>query len=256
MTGNQSLPLVTIITPAYNCQNHIGETMKSVIEQTYENWEHLVIDDCSKDETRQMILLYAQMDLRIKPIFMDSNAGVAHARNTGILMAQGKYIAFLDGDDLWKRDKLAKQIGFMEQNHYRFTYSDYDTIDGQGNYIKSIRPKKSRIDYKELLYSNQIACLTVIIDSSVMKKALMPRIGHEDFATWLNILKTQVDFAYKYDGVLASYRKLKGSLSANKLKALTWTWHIYRSNQNMGILNSLVHITGFIGAAIIKYMRR
>jgi len=256
MTGNKALPLVTIITPAYNCQNYIEETMKSVIGQTYENWEYLIIDDCSTDETRQRILLYAQMDLRIKPIFLDSNGGVAQARNTGILMAQGKYIAFLDSDDLWKRDKLTRQIGFMEQNHYHFTYSDYDTIDGQGNYIKSIRPKKSRIDYKALLYSNQIACLTVIIDSSILKQELMPEIGHEDFATWLNILKKQVDFAYKYDGILASYRKLKGSLSANKLRALTWTWHIYRSNQSMGIFDSFGHIMGFIGAAFLKYTRR
>lgn len=226
-------PLVSIITPAYNCERTIGETIESVRKQNYNNWEHIIIDDFSKDNTRLLIGNYAKEDNRIKPIYLKVNSGVANARNVGIQKAIGKYIAFLDSDDLWKEDKLHKQIKYMEENNCDFTYSNYEVIDSKGIHIKNIVQKKNFIDYNTLLSTNQIGCLTVVIKSDIMKKVLMPLMKHEDYAAWLTILKDYVKYAERVDGILASYRRMKGSVSSNKIKTIFWTWNIYKNNQKL-----------------------
>lgn len=249
-------PLVSIITPAYNCQDVLHEAIESVRNQSYANWEHIIIDDCSKDGTREVIAEYASEDSRVRPIYSSINTGVASARNMGIAAARGKYIAFLDSDDLWKPDKLKKQIGYMEQEGLEFTYSDYEIINYEGRFIKNVINKKKRVDYKELLKTNQIGCLTAVIKTEAIKTVMMPSIKHEDYATWLGILKGQISHAYRFDEILASYRRTKGSVSSNKLRTIAWTWNIYRRNQQLGFIQSLKQIIIFGFFTTIKYAKR
>lgn len=223
--------------------------------QSYVNWEHIIIDDCSIDDTRQIIQQLVNEDDRITPIFLEANGGTANARNRGIAAARGKYVAFLDSDDLWKPDKLTRHIEYMESYNCDFTYSDYEIIDDDGNFIKNIISGKQKVNYRELLNSNQIACLTAVIKSEIIKSVLMPNIKHEDYATWLSILKGYVKQAEKVDGILASYRRTNGSVSSNKLRTIPWTWKIYRENQHLGFLKSLKQLITFVFLTSLKYLK-
>jgi len=249
-------PLVTVITPAYNCESVLSKSIESVKSQSYTNWEHIIIDDYSIDNTRLIIDKFAGEDNRIKPIFLEANNGIANARNKGISAAKGKYIAFLDSDDLWKPEKLAKHINYMEKNYCDFTYSNYELINYDGKFIKNIIFNKKTVDYKELLNSNQIACLTTVIKSEIIKSVMMPNIKHEDYATWLSILKMHVKYAERLDGILASYRRTNGSASSNKLRTIPWTWKIYRRNQNLGFFKSLRQLIVFGFLTSMKYVKR
>jgi glycosyltransferase involved in cell wall biosynthesis len=248
-------PLVSIITPAYNCEAYLADTIKTIQNQTYSNWEHIIIDDSSYDRTKEIMISSANNDNRIKNIFLSQNTGIANARNRGIELAHGKYIAFLDSDDLWKPEKLSVQISYMEENNAKFTYSNYEIIDKNGKSIKHVMAKK-KVNYQQLLQCNAIGCLTVVIDSSILKKNLMPKIKHEDYATWLNILQTSVDYAENVGYILASYRKLSTSVSSNKLKTLHWTWNIYRNNQKLSLQKSIKQMCIFAFFTLIKYMKK
>jgi len=249
-------PLITVITPAYNCEKLLSESVESVKSQTYTNWELIVIDDHSTDNTRLIIKKFASDDDRIKPIFLEANGGVANARNKGIAAARGKYVAFLDSDDLWMPDKLAKHVEYMEKNNYDFTYSNYKLIGYDGKFLKNMTFKKNRVNYKELLNLNQIGCLTVVVRSEIIKRVMMPNLKHEDYATWLTILKKHVKYAERIDAILAAYRKSNGSVSSNKLRTIPWTWNIYRNNQKLSFANSLKQLAIFGILTTIKYMKR
>lgn len=245
--------LVSIITPAYNAEKYISYTIESVISQTYKNWEMIIVDDCSVDRTKNIIKEYSARDNRIKYIFLDENKGVSNARNTAISHARGRYIAFLDSDDLWYPDKLTIQISYMEENNYYFTFTNYEFIDHNGNKLNKVIKVPKKLNYKDALYSNSIPCLTVVLNKEVIKEIRMPNIKHEDYATWLNILKNNIK-AYGINTNLAMYRKLNNSLSSNKFKSMLWTWNIYRDNQKIGLINSMKYISSYIFKNIIKHM--
>lgn len=245
--------LVSIITPAYNAEKYISNTIESVISQTYQNWEMLVVDDCSVDRTKNIIKDYSIRDNRITIIALDENKGVAYARNIAINHARGKYIAFLDSDDLWYPDKLTIQINYMEENNYYFTFTDYEFIDINGQKLNKVINVPKKVDYKDALYSNSIPCLTVVLNKDIIKEIHMPSIRHEDYAAWLNILKNNIT-AYGINKNLAMYRKLNNSLSSNKLKSMLWTWNIYRDSQKLGLFNSMKYISVYIVKNIIKHM--
>lgn len=249
-------PLVSVITPAYNCEDFLLQTIESVRNQSFTNWEHIIVDDHSTDNTRLVIDKAATEDSRIVPIYLGKNGGVANARNMGIKAARGKYIAFLDSDDLWMPHKLAKHMEYMEKHDCDFTYSNYQMIDYEGRFIKNVVYRKKRINYRQLLYSNQIGCLTAVIKSEIIKKTLMPNIKHEDYATWLTILKQYVKHAERLDDILASYRISNRSVSSNKLGTVPWTWNIYRRNQNLSFFDALRHIIIFETLATIKHLIR
>lgn len=249
-------PLVSIITPAYNCRTVLSYAVSSVAGQTYCNWEHIIVDDASDDGTRALIREYCEQDERIRPVYIDINGGVANARNRGILEARGKYIAFLDSDDFWRANKLEKQIEYMERTGSVFVFSDYDVVDRSGKFLFSEICGKQRLGYTDLLRLNRIGCLTVVVKSDIMKMVGMPDTGHEDYATWLDILRVHVTHADKVEGVLASYRKMKGSVSANKFKSLKWNWRIYRRHQKFGVAVSFWRLAVFICFASIKYIKR
>ncbi len=249
-------PLISIITPAYNCEKYVEETIKSVLSQGYANWEHIIVDDASTDATGELLDKYQNMEPRIRVIHLEQNGGVANARNVGIDAAKGEYIAFLDSDDLWKGNKLEQHMKFIRDNHLQFSYTAYDVIDEQGQYLKSITPSKLRVDYEQLLYTNVIPCCTVIMKAGLIKNEKMPQIKHEDYAAWLNVLKNNGLEAVGLPETLSKYRIVKGSVSSNKWKTISWNWNIYRHNQQLSFIKSVKHLFCFIVLTGLKYIKK
>lgn len=244
-------PLVSIIMPAYNAEKYIEESIESICKQTYFNWELLIIDDNSNDNTLQIVNKYSKEDKRIKIIKQETNKGVAQARNVAIKESSGKYIAFLDSDDLWEKQKLEKQIKFMENKKINFSFTNYINISEEGKEIKKIKcPEK--LDYKEALKGNKIGCLTVVIRKSSLENIVMPKLKHEDYATWLQVLKTG-NTAYCLQEYLARYRMRSKSLSSNKFKVLFWTFPIYYKQEQLGILKSSYYMLSHLLQAAKNY---
>lgn len=245
-------PLVSIIMPAYNASNTIMESINSVLEQTYTNYEIIVINDASTDNTLNIISNIT--DKRLVILDLKENGGVARARNTGIIKAQGEYIAFLDSDDTWLPTKLEEQITFMIKTNKAFTYTDYYIMGTYNKETGSEKTRKfdSRVDFNKLKKGNQIGCLTVIVKSDIMKRHLMPKIRHEDYGTWLKVLKEEGIYAYNVGKCLARYRVHGGSLSGNKLKAATWQWNIYRSFLKLGLFESLYYFFSYVVNGILR----
>ena len=244
--------LVSVIMPVYNGAATIGESIESVLTQTYHFWELIFIDDCSTDDTKKAIEQYKNKDVRIRYWRQSDNLGVAEARNIGIKMAGGRYIAFLDSDDLWLPEKLEHQLRFMQQNHYGFTYTEYrqftDNPQNPGNIIKV----RDYISYKELLKGNDIGCLTVMLDRQIFPHVKMPTKRHEDYITWLNLLKTG-HRAYGIHEDLARYRKSPKSLTGNKFRSLKWTWDVYRKTQGLSRKHSIVNMCYYMFKGLKKH---
>lgn len=245
--------LVSIITPAYNAAVYIAETIESVLAQTYLKWEMLIVNDCSKDNTAEIVQNYVAKDKRIKLITLKKNSGVAVARNTAIQNAKGRYIAFLDSDDLWKKEKLQKQIEFMQQNGYVFTYTSYEHFKENQEKIQNKVQIPECLNYKQALKGNKIACLTVILDRKQITKIQFMCKKHEDYILWLNILKQGIS-AYGIQESLALYRTGNTkSISGNKLQSAIWTWKVYRQNQEFSVLNSMYYMWFYIINGIRKH---
>lgn len=243
--------LVSIITPMYNAEKYIEQAIKSVQQQTYQNWEMIIIDDNSVDKCGEIVKEYANKDNRIKYYKQPRNGGIANARNTAIEMATGRYLAFLDSDDMWKSDKLEKQLTFMREQDVSFCYSSCEIVDSESEKNGKIRRVPAKMDYEALLKGNAIPCLTVILDKKKVTNVRMPNISHEDYAAWLNILKQGIT-AYGLSDVLASYRVDGNSVSGNKLRAISWTWSIYRNSQELGVVKSGYYLIHYIFNAIKK----
>ncbi len=248
--------MVSIITPAYNCEAYIEETIKTVLDQTYTDWEHIIVDDASTDSTADLISRYADADARIRLIRLTENKGVANARNVALDLAQGDYIAFLDSDDKWKPGKLERHLKFMRRRQVNFSYTPYDVIDAKGTYIKEIVPKRKEVSYRQLLQTNVMACCTIIVKRELLLGERMPSIGHEDYAMWLNVLRHTGEKAVCFPENLSVYRKLSDSVSANKWKTIGWNYHIYHSHQGLGVLQSCYYLMNFIVRTGVKYLIR
>ena len=229
-------PRVSVIIPCFNSQQFIEETINSVICQTYENIEILVVDDCSSDSSLEVIEELVSKDPRISLFVQSHNGGVAKARNRGLEHARGRYITYLDADDLWERDKLAKQLEFMKNNKIGACFTSYKTITEDGRFINVVHVPKS-VDYRQFL-KNTITCShTVMFDTQIVNKELlvMPDLKRgQDLATWLTVARSGHVF-YGLDLVLAKYRKSTGSLSSNKIKAIKRTWNVYRNVEHLSI---------------------
>lgn len=243
--------LVSIITPLYNGERYIKETIESVQKQTYTDWEMVIVDDGSTDDSQNIVRQMAACDPRIRVYINEKNMGAAATRNQGIQLAQGRYIAFLDSDDLWKSNKLEKQIAFMTEKNAAFCYSACEVIDEAGKTTGIVRHVPTYVNYKELLKGNVIPCVTVVLDRTQFASIVMPEIGHEDYATWLTLLK-ECQKADGIDEVLASYRETGSSLSGNKLTAAKWTWHIYRDYLELTLLESIYNFVSYVFKALKK----
>lgn len=245
--------LVSIITPAYNAAAYIAETIESVFAQTYTNWEMLIVNDCSKDNTAEIVQSYAAKDKRIKLINLKQNSGAAIARNAAIQNAKGRYIAFLDSDDLWKKEKLQKQIQFMQQNGYAFTYTSYEHFkETKENIQNQVQIPKS-LNYQQALKGNQIGCLTVMLDKKQMLNIHFTTQKHEDYILWLNILKQGIT-AYGIQESLALYRTGNSkSISGNKMQSAMWTWKVYRESQRLSVVKSMYYFWFYVMNGLKKY---
>ena len=241
---------VSIITPSYNSEKYISETIQSVLDQTCQDWEMIIVDDVSTDDSPQIIEQYTQKDSRIKLIRSKQNSGPARARNKAIKEAGGKYIAFLDSDDVWFPEKLEKQVMFMKENDLVITYSAYETMDEHSIYINT-RNIQEIITYKDMLKSNRIGNLTGIYDSDFFGKVYMKEYGHEDYILWLELLK-QIESTKGISEPLAKYRIVSKSISSNKLKVLKWQWKIYRNIEKLGIFQSAYYMIWYIFYALKK----
>jgi teichuronic acid biosynthesis glycosyltransferase TuaG len=245
--------LVSIITPSYNSSEFIEETINSVLNQTYTNWEMIIVDDVSADNSIEIIQKYIKINSKIKLIELENNSGAAVARNTAIKAAKGRFIAFLDSDDLWLPEKLEKQINFMLKNKYEFTYSFYDLIDEANIKYGKTFEAQTEATYKGLLKTCTIGCLTAIYDTKEIGKIYMPLIRRrQDYGLWLKILK-KIPKAYCFNESLAIYRKRQDSISSDKKKAALFQWKIYREVEKLNIFSSIYFFIHYAINGFKKY---
>ena len=244
--------LVSIITPCYNSDRFINECIYSVLEQTYINWELLIVDDASEDRSKQLINDFAEKDFRIRPFFSDKNLGVAETRNIAISKAKGRYIAFLDIDDVWKKEKLKEQISFMKLHNIAFSFSSYQPISEDGNQIFREIEAPLVMDYNLFLKNTIIGCLTVVLDKNKIGDFKMPNLRtSQDMALWLSIMRSGIS-AYGLQKSLAYYRIVETSNSANKFKVAKGVWYIYRTEEELGYLRSVWCLLNYAFNAIKK----
>ncbi len=246
--------MVSIITPVYQCEKFLVETIESVLGQTHTNWEMILVDDCTPDGSAEIIRRYGEADSRFRYLKLEENSGAAVARNAGLDLARGRYIAYLDADDLWLPEKLERQLSFMAQTGAAFTCCDYEKIEHDGTPLHKTVHMPATITYEQLLRNTIIQTVGVIVDTSRVDRTLlrMPNLRRgQDSATWLQMLKNGVEFLGQNE-VLAQYRRVPNSLSANKLKAMKRTWHLYRKVEMLSVPKSLWCLLGWAYNASLK----
>lgn len=242
MFGMQDM--VSIITPSYNCAEFIGETIRSIQSQTYKDWELLITDDCSSDNSREVIQKYADEDTRIRLLCLEKNSGAGVARNNSIREAKGRYIAFCDSDDRWYPDKLEKQIRFMQDKDCGLTYTSYDTCDEDGHIIGFVECLKY-LNYARILRDNGVGCLTAMYDTDKVGKNFMPHIRkRQDWCLWIDIIK-RYGKAYGLQEPLALYRVRSGSISSNKVEMLKYNFNVYHDVLKYNSLCSAAILGGY-----------
>ncbi len=249
--------LISIIVPVHNSANYIGETIESIEKQTYQKYEAIFVDDCSTDKSVEVIQSYQKNNNRLKIIKLKRHRGVAIARNIGIKKANGRYLTFLDSDDLLVEKKLELQRDFLQKNNYEFVYGSFRYINDIGNKISSPVKVRSKVDYRQSLLNMRLLTITVMLDLKKIPKryCYMPNVMNEDIATWWKILKRGY-IAYGQDDVLAYYRKTKKSRSSDKGKTALARWRLYRNLENLSKLKSMYCFCNYVIGAIQKRMVR
>jgi teichuronic acid biosynthesis glycosyltransferase TuaG len=244
--------LVSIITPSYNSAKFIIQSIESVISQTYSNWEMIIVDDCSQDNSIKIIKEFQEKNNRIKLIESKVNQRPARARNRAIKYANGRYIAFLDSDDVWKTEKLTTQIDFMQFNDISFSFSSYHPMSENGmEFFREIKAPL-KIDYNSFLKNTIIGCLTVVLDKDKIGDVKMPKLRtSQDMALWLSIMKGGVA-AYGIEKSLAYYRIVGNSNTSNKFKVFQGVWRIYRIEEGLGYVRSIWYFLNYAFNAIKK----
>lgn len=243
---------VSIILPNFNTEEFIKEAIESVINQTFTSWNLIIIDDCSTDNSFEIAKSYEQKDSRIKVFKNDKNLGVAETRNRGILLTNSEWIAFLDSDDLWSKDKLSLQIDLAQKTNSNFIYGNYQFIDECGASRKVIFCP-NRINYKDLLKGSDIACLTVLVKACILKKYKFQNQFHEDYLLWLDILKTEHLTAYGVPEILGKYRRRPNSRSAKKFLCAKAQWDIYRKYLELSFHKSFYYFVHYAFKGISKH---
>lgn len=253
-----SLPetfLVSIIMPAFNSARFISDAIESVVFQTYTNWELLIVDDHSSDETTKVVEQYVHKDGRIKLTSNRTNLGSAKSRNKALAMARGRFLAFLDSDDRWRSDKLHLQLHFMQQSRCGFSFTAYQIVNEQavpsGQIVDMNCP--DRVSYRDMLNKRAtLGCSTVVIDKDKTGDLVMPdlRTG-QDYALWLKLLRSGHE-AFRLDRVLTDYRITPNSISRNKFKKARRQWQIYRSVEGLGMIASISHFANYAWRAVFR----
>ena len=249
--------IVSIITASFNSEKYISKTIESIINQSYTNWELLITDDYSTDNTIEIIESYKKKDSRIKIFKLEKNSGAAVARNNSINNSKGKYLAFLDSDDLWESNKLHEQVFFMKDNNIYFSFTAYMIIDDNGNSTgKTVDlSQKGSFSYKDMLAKKAtLGCSTVLLVKKTFEGLLsMPllRTG-QDYAFWLKLLKNTNQDAHILPIALTLYRINPNSISRNKFKKAKRQWAIYRNNENLNLVKSSYYFCFYTFRAIFR----
>lgn len=234
--------LVSIITPTYNCAKFIARTIDSVQAQTYQNWEMIIVDDRSQDNTKEIVEGYMKNDSRIRYYLFNENFGAAVARTTAMSLAKGSYMAFLDSDDIWMPDKLERQIMWMNDNGYVFSCTAYEQIDEDDNLLNRNIKTIKKTDYNRLLLDCPVGNSTVVYDVEKMGKFEVPNIRkRNDDALWLQMLKKE-KYIWGMPDVLMKYRIRKDSISSNKFKVIKYHWILYREIEHLSVVRAAFHI--------------
>lgn len=245
------LPKVSIVMPAYNAESTIAEAIKSVLRQTWPHWELLIVVDAATDRTLEVARQWANQDRRVKVFNCEVNRGVSGARNIALDQAQGRYVAFLDSDDLWFAHKLEAQVSYMESEGVDLCYGSYVRFDERGP-MNVVVPASSTT-FEQLTRSNVIGNLTGIVRRNRVADLRFRPIGHEDYLYWLSALRV-IDVGCRLPDrePIGWYRVRQSSLSANKLRSLRWQWHIYRNELNLPLFKSAILSLHYAQEAIRK----
>lgn len=232
--------LVSIITPTYNCGDYIADTIRSVLAQTYKDWEMIIVDDCSSDNTKEVVDGFN--DSRIKYHRLANNSGAAVARTEAMRLADGEYMAFLDSDDLWMPDKLERQLRFMTEKGYAFSCTAYEQIDENGKPLNRVIKTINKTSYNRLLLDCPVGNSTVMYNVGKMGKFEVPNIRkRNDDALWLRMLKKE-PYIWGMPDVLMKYRVRPGSISVNKFNLIKYHWNLYRNVEHLSVPRSVFHI--------------
>lgn len=246
-------PAVSVIMPAYNAERYIENAIRSVVEQTMGDWELLVLDDCSADGTREVVGAMAQQDSRIRLIENEENMGPARTRNRGLDISCGRYAAFLDSDDLWKPEKLERQLALAEETGAEIIYCSYGIIDECGNKRCNDFIVPESTDLRSMLVKSVFSCSTVLLSERIYRSYRFPmNFYHEDYALWLQFMRDGIST----QGIrepLADYRVQSGSRASNKLASAQRRWDIYRRFLKMSVPKSMYYLMRYALAGVIKY---
>ena len=247
-------PFVSVVMPSYNAEKYISEAIQSVIAQTYENWELLIIDDCSTDSTANIVKQFSDVDSRITLYSNPKNMGVALTRNKGMNLAKGSWIALLDSDDVSHKDKLEKQLVAAENTGADIIYCSYSLMDKNGEHLSDfIVPE--RTSYDDMLRKSVLSCSTVLLRSSILSAhCFFTNYYHEDYVFWLELLKSGYT-AVASPGILADYRIVDGSRSNDKLKSARNRWLIYREIEKLSLGKSVRVFAAYAFNGFIKHKR-
>lgn len=242
-------PLVSIVMPAFNKADFIGDAVRSILAQTYKNWELIIVDDHSTDDTRKVLKQFDSEKIRV--IACKKNGGAAKARNRGIREARGTFLCFIDADDLWEPDKISRQLAFMAKKNAAFSFASYVFADANGVPKEKIVKVPATITYRQALKNTTIWTSTVMFDMRKLTKkdVEMPDVKSEDTATWWRVLK-KVGKAYGMPDVMAIYRRSEKTLSSNKLVAIKRIWYLYRKSEGLDVIRSSANFMGWAFNAV------
>jgi teichuronic acid biosynthesis glycosyltransferase TuaG len=250
-TASGRMPLVSVITAAYNAEAFIAGTIASVQAQSLSDWEMLVADDASGDRTAAIVAAVAAEDDRVRLIRLPQNGGVARARNAALAAARGRFIAFLDSDDLWLPQKLERQVAFMKAKEAAVSYTAFRRIDESGSRVGRLVKVPARLTYRQLLRNTAIATLTGMVDTAKTGPLRMTEARRDDYILWLSLLKRGF-VAHGLQADLARYRVVRGSLSSKPKRSATWVWDVYRKVEKLGLLQAAWCMLHYGARAVAK----
>lgn len=246
--------LVSIITPAFRVASVIGETIRSVIAQTHSNWEMLIAEDCSPDNTREVIRQWERTDPRVRLIALERNGGPALARNAALERASGRWIAFLDSDDLWLPQKLERTIEHAQKHQAAFIFTGFRRMTADGSAIGRYVGASHSLSYRQLLGNTAIATSTVLLDRNMVGDIRMRNTYYDDFDCWLQILK-RGHLAFGLDEDLTRYRVMGQSVSRNKSRSAAHVWRAYRDLEKLNLPASLWYFSQYAIRGLLKYRK-
>jgi teichuronic acid biosynthesis glycosyltransferase TuaG len=247
-----SKELVSIVTPAYRVADYVGAAIRSVQAQEYEHWELLIVDDCSPDNTCAEVERAAVGDPRVLLIRQPKNCGPAMARNAALGRAKGRFIAFLDSDDLWLPQKLSTQLEFMTARRAAITYTGFRRISQDGSTLGRLVRVPERVDYSELLRNTAIVTSSAMVDMSLTGPLEMPRAPYDDYALWLSLLRSG-HCAYGLTQDLVRYRVVQNSVSRSKVGSARRVWRTYREIEHLSMAYSAWCFANYAIRGWLKY---